>query len=152
MGWPSPLSSSGSWAFINDCHSIIIFLFPFVDLALPLFPDVTVGEGELLMAECTMNNIPDITTFEIRDQYGMLVNAPLGVYTVPGVTRAYAGTYSCIVMSTLDNSTVNETSQVIVQCKLLLCTHIPACNYTQSRSYYNVICHNCALNFPIELA
>ena len=81
---------------------------------------MTVKEGDLLMVECTTNNIPDISTFEIRDRNGALVNAPLGVYNVPSVTREYAGTYFCIIMSTIDNSTVNETSEVIIQCKLSL--------------------------------
>ena len=72
------------------------------------------------MVECETNNIPDITTFEIRDPNGVLVNAPVGVYSVPSVTRAHAGTYSCIIVSTIDNSTVNETSEVIIQCKLSL--------------------------------
>ena len=86
---------------------------------------MTVSEGDLLTLECTMdNNIPNITTFEILDQNGMAINAPLGVYSVPNVTREYAGTYSCIVMSTIDNSTVNDTSEVIIQCKLSLTSTI----------------------------
>ena len=91
---------------------------------------MTVIEGDLLTLKCIMdNNIPDITTFEILDQNGMAINAPLGVYSVPNVTREYTGTYSCIVMSTIDNSTVNDTSEVIIQCKLSLtitirCLHV----------------------------
>lgn len=98
----------------------------FVVLAQPLFPDKTVNEGDLLTVDCTTNNIPDITTFEIRDPNGMLINAPLGVYSVPSVNRAYAGTYSCIVVSTIDNSTVNETSEVIIQCMLSLDKYLRA--------------------------
>lgn len=70
------------------------------------------------MIKCITNNIPNITMFEIRDPNGVPVTAPFGVYSVPSVTRAYAGTYICNVMSTINNSTVNETSDVIIRCKL----------------------------------
>ena len=100
------------------------FFVNYIVLVQPVFPDVTVSEGDLLTIECTMDNIPDITTFEILDQNGMAVSAPLGVYSVPSVTREYAGTYSCIVMSTIDSSTVNDTSEVIIQCKLSLTSTI----------------------------
>ena len=83
-----------------------------------MFPDVTVDEGQLLTITCTNNNIPAITTFEIRDPDGVPVNASLGVFTVPAVTREYAGIYSCVVESTINNSTVTETSRVVIQCKL----------------------------------
>ena len=103
----------------------IMLCFNFIVLVQPVFPDVTVSEGDLLTIECTMdNNIPNITTFEILDQNGMAVSAPLGVYSVPSVTREYAGTYTCIIMSTIDNSTVNDTSEVTIQCKLSLTSTI----------------------------
>ena len=44
----------------------------------------------------------------------------VGVFSIANVTRSHAGTYTCIVTSTLDNSTVNETSVVTVECKNLL--------------------------------
>ena len=44
-----------------------------------------------------------------------------GVFRVPNVTRNYAGVYTCVITSTLDNSTVNETSVVIVECKYPFC-------------------------------
>ena len=87
---------------------------------------MTVSEGDLLTLECIMDNIPNITTFKILDQNGMAVSAPLGIYSVPSVTREYAGTYSCIIMSTIDNSTVNDTSEVTIQCKLSLTSTIYA--------------------------
>jgi hypothetical protein len=77
-----------------------------------------VDEGQLLTITCMTNNIPAITTFEIRDPDGVPVNASLGVFTVPNVTREYAGIYSCVVLSTNNNSTVTETSRVVIQCKL----------------------------------
>ena len=67
---------------------------------------------------CFGRNIPDITTFQILDPNGMPVPTFLGVYTVPNVTRAHAGTYICVVRSILDNSTVSAISTVVVQCKL----------------------------------
>ena len=79
---------------------------------------MTVNEGQLLTMTCTNNNIPAITTFEIRDPDGVPVNASLGVFTVQAVTREYAGIYSCVVESTINNSTVTETSRVVIQCKL----------------------------------
>lgn len=87
-------------------------------LAQPVFPDVIVDEGQLLSIMCTTNNIPAITTFEIRGPNGVPVNESLGVFTVPNVTREYAGIYSCVVMSTINNSTVTETSRVVVRRKL----------------------------------
>ena len=89
----------------------------YIVLRQPLFPDVTVNEGELLRITCITRNIPDIITFQILDPNGVPVSALMGVFTVPNVTRAYAGTYTCVVMSTIDNGTVNEISNVIIQCK-----------------------------------
>lgn len=93
----------------------------------PLFSDTTVDEGELLEISCVTRNIPDIITFCVLDPNEMLVTTILGVFSVSNVTRSYAGTYRCVVQSTIDNSTVNETSTVIIQCKLLA-TPIFACS------------------------
>ena len=87
-------------------------------LRTPLFPDVTVNEGQTLKVTCVGRNIPDVTTLQILDPSGMPVPTSLGVYTVPNVTKAYAGTYTCVIMSTIDNSTATATSTVIIQCKL----------------------------------
>ena len=92
----------------------IIFLLV---LQQPLFSDATVNEGDLLHITCVTRNIPDITTFEVLSPNGVPVPTVLGVFIVPNVTRAFAGTYICVVTSTIDNSTVNETSEVIVECK-----------------------------------
>ena len=92
----------------------IIFLLV---LQQPLFSDATVNEGDLLRITCVIRNIPDITTFEVLSPNGVPVPTVLGVFIVPNVTRAFAGTYICVVTSTIDNSTVNETSEVIVECK-----------------------------------
>ena len=89
-------------------------------LAPPSFPDATFTEGDLLMITCDTMNIPENTTHEILDPNGVPVSAPMGVFSVSIVTRAYAGTYTCVVMSTIDNSTVNDTSNVIIQCKLII--------------------------------
>ena len=83
-----------------------------------LFTDITVNEGELLRVVCISRNFPDITTLEVFDPNGMLVMTVLGVFNVPSVTRAFAGTYTCVIRSALDNSNVTETSTVIIQCKL----------------------------------
>ena len=84
----------------------------------PLFPNVTDNEGELLSVVCITRNIFDITTSEVLDPNGMPVMTPVGVFNVPNVTRAFAGTYTCVVRSTRDNSSVTATSTVIIQCKL----------------------------------
>ena len=86
----------------------------------PLFSNATytVNEGELLKIACTSRNIADITTLQILNPNGVQVPTVLGVYSVPNVSRTFAGTYTCVVTSTLDNSTVNETSVAIVACNL----------------------------------
>ena len=61
----------------------------------PLFPDVTVNEGQLLKVTCVARNIADITTIQIFDPNGVPVSTFLGVYTVPNVTRVFAGIYTC---------------------------------------------------------
>ena len=111
----------------------VVFFFSsniYLVLQQPLFADATVNEGELLEITCVIRNIPNITTFEILDPNGMPVSTTLGVFSIPNVTRTYAGTYICIVTSTLDNTTVNATSTVIVQCKLQLSYNnvLPYCN------------------------
>ena len=55
---------------------------------------------------------------EIRNPNNISVPTSLGVYTRENVTRNFAGTYTCVVRNTLDNSTVSETSTVVIQCKL----------------------------------
>ena len=89
-----------------------------IALRLPLSPDVTVNEGQTLKVTCVSRNIPDITTLQILDPNGMPVPVSFGVYTVPNVTRAFAGSYTCVITSTINNSTVSEISTVIIQCKL----------------------------------
>ena len=79
---------------------------------------MTVNEGEMLKIICITRNIPDITTAEVLGPNGMPVSTVLADFSVPNVTRNYAGMYTCVVTSTLDNSTVNETLVVIVECKL----------------------------------
>ena len=96
----------------------VLLIASIIVLRLPIFPDVTVNEGALLKVTCVSRNIPGITSLQILDPNGMPVPVSLGVYTVPNVTRAYAGTYTCVVRSTRDNSTVNATSTVVIQCKL----------------------------------
>ena len=91
----------------------------FLVLQRPLFPDVTVNEGQLLAISCITRNIPDITTFQILDPNGIQIPTVLGVYRVPNVTRAFSGSYTCCVMSTIDNSTVSAISRVVVQCKFV---------------------------------
>ena len=63
-------------------------------------------------------NIPEITTFQILDSNGMPVPTHIGAYSVPNVTRAFAGSYTGVIMSTIDSSTVNATSTVVIQCRL----------------------------------
>ena len=89
----------------------------------PLFLDATTNEGELLEITCLTRNIPDISTFQVLNPNGMLITTILGVYRVPNATRAFAGTYTCVVTSTIDNSTVNAISMVVIQCKLLRKQH-----------------------------
>ena len=88
-----------------------------------VFPNAIVDEGESLSITCTNRNIPNITTLQILDPNGaptISTSAVPGDFSVPNITRASAGNYTCVVMSTIDNSTVNATSRVIVQCKLSL--------------------------------
>ena len=86
-----------------------------------MFANVTVSEGELLKLTCITRNIPDITTIQILDPNGMPLDREIsvGVITVPNITRNYAGVYTCIVTSKLDNSTVNDTSVVIIECEYI---------------------------------
>ena len=113
-------------------------------LRTPLFSGATVNEGEVLTIICVSRNIPDITTFQILDPNRMPVPTVAGVFSVPNVTRAFAGTYTCVVRSTLDNTTMNMTSVVVVQCKLfikpLLRTLTPSCMCT----------NNCFLNISLQ--
>ena len=69
------------------------------------------------MITCVSRNIPDIIKVQILNPHGVPVRMIIGVFSVPNVTRAFAGTYTCVVTNTLDNSTVNETSEVIIECK-----------------------------------
>ena len=97
---------------------LVIINFLILVLRQPLFSSAIVNEGELLTIACLTRNIPSIITFEVFDPNGLPVTTVLGVFRVPNVTRAYAGTYTCIVRSNRDNSTVSVTSTVVIQCEL----------------------------------
>ena len=146
----------------------LIFKIQNIVLQQPSFPNatVTVTEGEALKLTCITRNIQDITTSMILDPNGVPVAAVFGVFTVPNVTRSYAGTYTCIVTSTLDNSTVNETSEVIVECKLnfmaslnndVTCSYRPVSRFMERGPgcAYSIICgpvniiHNVVNNYMI---
>ena len=60
----------------------------------PLGGDI-LSEGQMLKVTCVGRNIPDITTVQILDPSGVTVPIDLGVFSVPNVTRAYAGMYTC---------------------------------------------------------
>ena len=79
---------------------------------------------------CITRNDADITTIQILDPNGMPLDlvTSFGVFRVPNITRNYAGVYTCVVTSTLDNSTVNDTSVVIVECKYPFCMKITNIN------------------------
>ena len=113
------------------------FLFPV--LRQPIFPNVTVNEGGWLEIFCIIRNIRDIITFQIHNPSGISVSIG-GVFSVPNVTRAYAGTYSCVIRSILNNSTVSATSVVIIQCKFsFFCINVASLSLAISK---HLICNN----------
>ena len=99
-------------------------------LAQPAFADVTVNEGDLLELVCVTMNSPEVISIVyIQSPSSVPRRLPNAtpVISVPNVTRDFAGTYTCIVASSIDNSVVNDTSKVIIQCKLpiqLICCEI----------------------------
>ena len=103
----------------------------------PLFVDVTIREGETLKVTCITRNIQDITTSQIFDPRGVVVPSAVGVFTVENATRDASGVYTCLVTSTINNSTINATSTVVIQCKLsssgLLeyCSSTPLINFSR---------------------
>ena len=84
----------------------------------PVFDDVTIREGETLKVTCITGNIQDITTSRILDPRGVAVPSAVGVFTVENAMRDASGIYTCLVISTINNSTINATSTVVIQCKL----------------------------------
>ena len=80
---------------------ITVIIINFLVLRQPLFANVTVSEGELLELTCITRNIPAITKVQILDQHGMPLDlvTSFGIFTVPNVTREYAGVYMCVVTS-----------------------------------------------------
>ena len=95
-------------------------------LAQPLFANVTVNEGDLLELVCVLMNSPEVSSMAyIQSPSNVpwrLPNAPHNAthirISVPNVTWDFAGMYICIVSSSIDDSVVNDTSEVIIQCKL----------------------------------
>ena len=96
----------------------IFFVYNSAVLREPLFADVTIREGETLKITCTTGNIQDIITSQILDPYGVTVPSAVGVFTIENATRDASGTYTCLVINTLNNGTINATSTVVIQCKL----------------------------------
>ena len=89
---------------------------------------MTIREGATLKVTCITRNIQDITTSKILDPRGVVVPSAVGVFTVENAMRDASGVYTCLVTNTLDNSTINATSTVVIQCKL-----------STSRLYYSMI-------------
>ena len=100
---------------VSSC-SLIFFVHSAV-LREPLFDDVTIRERETLKLTCITRNIQDVTTFQILDPHGVAVPSEVGVFTVENAMRNASGIYTCCVRSTINNSTINATSTVIIQCK-----------------------------------
>ena len=74
---------------------------------------------------CDHGNIEAVITYELLDPRGVPVLPDLlGLYTVGNVTKAHAGTYTCVVTSTLTNATASATATVIVQSKFICYTII----------------------------
>ena len=128
-GWPLQVRADSLIMTITILYHWVFFtclwLFIYwIVLRQPLFTNASyaVNEGKFLKITCISRNVPDITTLQILNPYGVPVHADLGVFSVANVTRSYAGTYTCVVNSTLNNSesTVNTISVVIVNCKLSL--------------------------------
>ena len=104
----------------SSCSEVLVIIIFFVCSAVlrePLFDDVTIREGETLKLTCITRNIQDITTSQILDPRGVAVPSEIGVVTIENATRATSGVYTCLVRNTLNNSTINATSTVIIECK-----------------------------------
>ena len=86
----------------------------------PLFDDATIREGQTLTITCVTRNIPDITTSQILDPRGEVIPSPVGVVTIENAMRDASGVYTCLVRNINNNSTINATSTVIIQCKIRL--------------------------------
>ena len=86
----------------------------------PSFDDVTVNEGDLLELICVTNDTQPTTSTHIQGPISVPRRIPNNspIISVPNVTRDFAGTYTCIVTDETDYSVVNETSEVVIQCKL----------------------------------
>ena len=100
---------------VSSC-SLIFFYYSAV-LREPSFDDVTIRERERLKLTCITRNIQDVTTSQILDPRGAAVPSEKGVFTVENAMRDASGIYTCLVRSTINNSTINATSTVIIQCK-----------------------------------
>ena len=92
----------------------------FIALMRPSFDDVTVNEGDLLELICVTNDTRPTTSTHIQGPISVPKRFPNNspIISVPNVTRDFAGTYTCIVTDETDDSVVNETSEVVIQCKL----------------------------------
>ena len=102
----------------STCVSCLIsLLFSLaLELAPPIFLPVTVNKGQTLQLRCLDQNPSLIGRIEIRNPGDMMVATLL--YSVPNVTRSFAGTYSCVAISRLNASvTITVTTTVTVQCE-----------------------------------
>ena len=102
----------------RSAHYYYFFVYSAV-LREPLFDDVTIREGATLKLTCITRNIQDITTSQILDPRRVVVPSAVGVVTIENATRDIdaSGVYTCLVRNTLNNSTINATSTVTIECK-----------------------------------
>ena len=85
----------------------------------PLFDDVTVNEGDLLELICATDDTLPTTSTHVQSPISVPRRLPNNspIISIPNVTRDFAGTYTCIITDESDDSVVNETSEVVIQCK-----------------------------------
>ena len=78
----------------------------------------TVNEFTPLTINCINGVPPSIGGVQIFNPAGESVGGVTGTYSVPNVTRAFAGIYRCVVTSVIDaNVTKSISAEVIIQCK-----------------------------------
>ena len=84
----------------------------------PIFTPPTVNEFTSLSIICHRTVPENVGSVRIFNPDGVMVGSDF--YSVLNVTREFAGTYSCVVLSLVSNATKATTAEVIIRCKLML--------------------------------
>ena len=106
----------------TDLHTLVVSTLnshTLVVLVEPIVSNVTLNEGDELRMTCRNLNLQGLSiTYWLNPNGQNITSTPQNEILIRNASRNYAGTYTCVIASTRDNSTATKLAYVTIQCKI----------------------------------